>query len=216
MVGLYARAQDRYITSRDPAGRGTHTVNRGLFYWVGPENCSQRDGDGSPRAFNTHGVEETSVLCLLHNRFCSESNVRCRCVTTIHVGLNKPQNNDTADQVLASTDVVLLLLMGAADATARVAHTTLGLTTSPHDSGWQRQRWMKEVSQRLARRSESSSSQGQSIRTRSRSFVSYETRSMARRSSHSLSVCLTPRTHLVGLQPRRNESHRRDPGTRRR
>ena len=35
IVGLYARAQDRYVTSRDPTGRSARTMNRGLFYWVG-------------------------------------------------------------------------------------------------------------------------------------------------------------------------------------
>jgi len=30
----------------------------------------------------------------------------------VHVGLNKPQNNDTGDEALSSMDVVLLLLMG--------------------------------------------------------------------------------------------------------
>ena len=63
-----------------------------------------------------------------------------------HVGLSKPQDNDTADQVLTSTDIVLLLLIGAADATARVAHITLGITMKPHESGWHRERWIKEVS----------------------------------------------------------------------
>ena len=88
-----------------------------------------------------------SVLCSSPNRSCSDTTCIARCVTQVHVELNKPQDNDTADQVLASTDVLLLLLMGAADATARVAHSTLGLTMNPHDSGWQRERWMKAVSE---------------------------------------------------------------------
>jgi hypothetical protein len=63
----------------------------------------------------------------------------------VHVGLNKPQNNDTADEALSSFDVILLLLMGAVDATARVAHAVLGLTTKSYRAGWQNQDWLAEV-----------------------------------------------------------------------
>src|SRR4029077_14561954 len=34
-IGLYLRAQQQFVTSRDPDGRATHTMNRGLFFWVG-------------------------------------------------------------------------------------------------------------------------------------------------------------------------------------
>jgi hypothetical protein len=63
----------------------------------------------------------------------------------VHIGLNKPQNNDTAEEALSSLDVVLLLLMGAVDATARVAHSVLGLTSRPYRAGWQNQDWLGEV-----------------------------------------------------------------------
>jgi hypothetical protein len=63
----------------------------------------------------------------------------------VHIGLNKPQDNDTADEALSSLDVALLLLMGAVDATARVAHAVLGLTSKPHRAGWQIQEWLAEV-----------------------------------------------------------------------
>jgi hypothetical protein len=146
IVGLYARVQDRYITSRDPTGRATHTMNRGLFFWVGTRellpagwrwfaSCLQHSrGGGDERLVFVAQSAFQRVQRALQVR------------DDIHVVLNKPQHNDTADQILASVDVVLLLLMGAVDAAARVAHTTLGLTTSPHDGGWQRQRWIKAVS----------------------------------------------------------------------
>lgn len=34
-IGLYLRAQDQYVTSRQPGANGSHTMNRGLFFWVG-------------------------------------------------------------------------------------------------------------------------------------------------------------------------------------
>ena len=35
VIGLYLRSQGSFIISRHPAGRGTHNMNRGLYYWVG-------------------------------------------------------------------------------------------------------------------------------------------------------------------------------------
>ena len=145
IVGLYARAQDRYVTSRDPTGRGTHTMNRGLFYWVGTRELL-------PAAWRWFSA------CLQHSHgggdgrlvFVAQSVLQrvqraLQMRDEMHLTLNQPQNNDTADQALSAMDVVLLLLMGAADGAARVAHTTLGLTSDPHNSGWQRKQWMKEV-----------------------------------------------------------------------
>jgi hypothetical protein len=146
MVGLYARAQDRHITSRDPTGRGTHTMNRGLFYWVGTRElvpagwrwfsaCLQhlRGGGDERLVFVAQSVFQRLQRAL-------------QARDEVHIDLNRPQDNETADQILASTDVVLLLLMGATDATARVAHTTLGIAMKPHESGWQRERWIKKIS----------------------------------------------------------------------
>lgn len=146
LVGLYARAQDTYITSRGPTGRGTHTMNRGLFYWVGTRELLPAGWRWFSACLqHSHGGGDERLVFVAQSvlqRVQRALQVR----DEVHVGLNKPQVNDTADQVLASTDVLLLPVMGAADATARVAHSTLGLTMNPHDSGWQRERWMKAVS----------------------------------------------------------------------
>jgi hypothetical protein len=64
----------------------------------------------------------------------------------VHVALNRPPDNDTADQALSSLDVVLLLLMGAIDASARVVHAVLGIAGGAHMAGWQRERWLADVS----------------------------------------------------------------------
>jgi hypothetical protein len=49
---------------------------------------------------------------------------------------------------LAAFDVVLLLLMGALDAAAAVAHHVLNLSGSAELAGWQHRGWLKQVAQR--------------------------------------------------------------------
>jgi hypothetical protein len=121
-------------------------MNRGLFYWVGTRELLPAAWRWFSACLqHSHGGGDERLVFVAQSvlqRVQRALQVR----DEVHIGLNKPQDNDTADQVLASTDVVLLLLMGAADATARIAHTTLGLTMNPHESGWQRQGWMKAVS----------------------------------------------------------------------
>jgi hypothetical protein len=59
--------------------------------------------------------------------------------------LNQPQDNDIAGDALDSLDGVLLRLMGAVDATARVAHRVLAIEEDEYLAGWQRKRWRRRV-----------------------------------------------------------------------
>jgi hypothetical protein len=60
--------------------------------------------------------------------------------------LNKPQDNDTAEEALGNVDLVALALMGAVDVSAGVAHRALGLDPSDEKMAkWQDKRWRKQV-----------------------------------------------------------------------
>src|SRR5207245_9563844 len=63
----------------------------------------------------------------------------------IHLALNQVQNNDTQQDALSNLDVVLVLLMGAVDVAARVAHRCLSLSTGEHLAAWQKDSWLKKV-----------------------------------------------------------------------
>jgi hypothetical protein len=148
IIGLYLRSQNTYVTSRNPSGRGTHTMNRGLFFWVGTREllpAAWRWFTGCLQHSRGGGEER---LVFLAQSVLQRVQRALQVRDEVHVSLNRPQNNDTADEALASMDVMLLLLMGAVDATARVAHTALQITTDIHQSGWQRKTWMKEVTLR--------------------------------------------------------------------
>jgi hypothetical protein len=59
--------------------------------------------------------------------------------------MNLRQDNDTADDALTALDTCLLFLMGAVDATARVAHVVLGLPEHAYQAAWQRDGWLGKV-----------------------------------------------------------------------
>ena len=147
VIGLYLRSQNAFVISRDPSGRATDTMNRGLYYWVGTRELLP----SAWRWFSAcvqHSIGSGNDSLLLLGQSVLQRVQRALQVRDeVHVALNKPQDNDTADDALSSLDVALLLLMGAVDATARVAHAVLGISGSVHSAGWQyEKKWVKNVS----------------------------------------------------------------------
>ena len=59
--------------------------------------------------------------------------------------MNCQQDNNIAEDALVALDVCLVFLMGAVDATARVAHHVLNLPLDIYKAGWQSQQWLRQV-----------------------------------------------------------------------
>jgi hypothetical protein len=145
VIGLYLRSQGSFIVSRDPAGRGTHTMNRGLFYWVGARELLPSGWRWFSACVQHSQSVGTDGLLLLGQAVLQRAQRALEVRDQVNIALNKPQNNDTADEALSSLDVVLLLLMGAVDATARVVHSVLGVDGGAYKAGWQREAWLAKV-----------------------------------------------------------------------
>jgi len=151
ILGLYLRAQEEYVTYRSSDGRYTCRANRGQFFWVGANELlpSARRWLAACVQHSTSGGDER--LLFLGQSTIQRVQRALQVRDEVQFGLNRPQDHDTADKVLASLDIVILLLMGAVDATARVAHEALGLIGSPRDAGWQNRRWIKKVTGKAPR-----------------------------------------------------------------
>ena len=186
VVGLYLRSQGSFIISRDPAGRGTHTMNRGLYYWVGTRELLP----SAWRWFSacvqySAGIGDNSLMLLGQSVLQPQRALQVR--DEVRVALNKPQNNDTADEALSSLDIVLLLLMGAVDATARVVHSVLEMSSSPMGPVGKNPGGLLMYRRRLHRSVRCSLPAPMRL-TLSRFFGCSETRSTARHCHHSRSV----------------------------
>lgn len=145
VIGLYLRSQGSFIVSRDPAGRGTHTMNRGLYYWVGTRELlpSAWRWFSACVQYST-GIGDNSLL-LLGQSVLQRVQRALQVRDEVNIALNRPQDNDTADHALSSLDVALLLLMGAVDATARVVHEVLGIDGGAYKAAWQSKSWLANV-----------------------------------------------------------------------
>jgi hypothetical protein len=143
-VSLYLRAQGEFIIFRDPLDDVEHTMNRGLFFWVGTREllpAAWRWFNACAQFSFAHG--DNGLLLLGQSvlmRFARALQMRDQ----LHIALNTPQNNDIADDALSALDVVLLLLMGAVDAVARVVHRVLQISGSARLS-WQHDQWLARV-----------------------------------------------------------------------
>ena len=145
ILGLYLRTQGLYVPVATPDGVGSVRVNRGLFFWVGTV-------DALPSAWRwlvgcadvANRINDDSPL-ILGQSVLQRVQRALQARDEVHLWLNAPQDNDTADRALSALDVVLLLLMGAVDATAQIVHRDLELKGHPWEAKWQKAGWLKNV-----------------------------------------------------------------------
>jgi hypothetical protein len=147
LVSLYLRAQGEFIDYRSLDGTGTSMMNRGLFYQRSVISLV-------PRLFGS--------IVYLGERARADGDARALQLTQAIFGrlqqtlvardemywaLNRPQNSDVAFEALTAFDLALLTIMGAVDASARLAHSVLGLDSKEYEAGWQRAAWLGQVAE---------------------------------------------------------------------
>jgi len=140
LVGLYFRTQGEFVVYRSLDGGATDTFNRGLYYWVGTRELLPAGWRWFTACVQAASQDESIVYLAqsVLQRVQRALEARDEALRA----LNQEPNNDTAEQALASLDVILLELMGAVDATARIAHRALGLALSERAAAWHRSgRW---------------------------------------------------------------------------
>jgi len=142
LIGLYLRSQGEFVVL---GGRDRIELGRRHFYWVGarellPEAwrwlaaCTQRShaaGDERPLYL---GV---SLLQRVERSLWARDD--------LHRASQRPQTGETSDLVLKALDRILLFLMGAVDAAARVAHIVLNLKGELRFAGWRQQEWYRAL-----------------------------------------------------------------------
>jgi hypothetical protein len=139
IVGLYLRSQNQYVFLPDL------TCNKGLFYWVGARELLPNAWGWFSALVQHDGTSIDGELTNLGGSVLSRVSRALEVRDEVHRALNVPQNNDTADDALAALDNVCLLLMGALDAAALVAHKVLTLKGSAYAVGWQKKDWRREL-----------------------------------------------------------------------
>ncbi|MBO2448667.1 hypothetical protein J4573_16315 [Actinomadura barringtoniae] len=145
LIGLYLRAQGERVIPLAPVGGHYLRLEGGLYSWVGAREllpsawrwytaCVQHaSAAGDDSLLYLGGSALQRVQRALEHR------------DNVHCSLNQIQDGVTLEAALSSFEVALILLLGAVDATARVAHTVLGISGKTRDAGWQSPGWLSKV-----------------------------------------------------------------------
>jgi hypothetical protein len=94
-------------------------------------SCTQQ---GTPDALR--GLNEALLLRVVRARRTRDS---------FHRALNLPQQRDAVRTVLVELDAILVMLIGAVDASARFIHLLLAVQGDQRDAGWQKGGWRSRL-----------------------------------------------------------------------
>lgn len=145
LLGLYLRSQGEFVFSHNRKGK--MVFNRGMYFVVGTMELLPSAWRWTAAATQHGRGGGDDALMVLVGSLLQRVSRALQARDEVHVALNRPQNNDTAEEALAALDGVLLWLMGAVDASARFANRTLGISAPDYKVGWQRP-WRAEVAEK--------------------------------------------------------------------
>ena len=148
MAGLYLRSQEEFVLWRAADGSGGPIANEWLYYQIGAIGLLPElwRWSGVRVSESQHGALEalsgfTGALLLRVVR-----GLRTR--DSFHRAVNLPQQRDAVRTVLVELDTILVMLMGAVDASARFVHILLAVEGGQHEAGWQRSGWRSKLAAR--------------------------------------------------------------------
>ena len=145
IVALYLRTQGQFVLPSEHEAVKS-SFNEGLYFWVGARELLPEGWRWfSSCVHHSSGLGDDKLM-LLGGSLLSRVTKALQARDDVHAVLNLRSNNDTNDSALGSLDTVLVLLMGAVDVSARVAHYVLQLPArQEYSAAWQKQSWRQQV-----------------------------------------------------------------------
>jgi hypothetical protein len=145
LIGQYLRLRGVYPGWSGRGGGISLTFNKGLYFWVGTRALLPEGWRWFSHCVAADGGSSTSDMTLLAQSVLQRVERTLVARDALRWHLTLPQNNDVADEALAQVDHILVDLVGAFDALARVAHRVFRLESSEYASGWQKDAWLTKV-----------------------------------------------------------------------
>jgi hypothetical protein len=146
LVGLYLRSQQAFIMWRGTDGSDSLNMNEGLYFLVGTRELLPTAWRWFAACVQQSLATSDQTLLELGDSLLRRVQRALEARDRFHGAFNLPQNNDTAMAVLSELDSILVSLMGAVDASARVTHLVLGIAVNSREAGWQHyQKWLPRV-----------------------------------------------------------------------
>ena len=144
LISLFLRSRGTFLIARTTSGR--YTFDKGLFYWVGARAMLPSGWRWLSACVAQDQVRNSDELTYLGGSVFQRVTRSLQVRDDLLRALNTTQDANVEEDLLIALDTILVFLMGALDACARVAHHVAGL--SPGDAyraGWQKERWLKKI-----------------------------------------------------------------------
>lgn len=145
LLGLFLRVREDFAFYVTQGGR--MAFNRGLFYFVLMRELlpSAWRWFSACVSSSTNTHDDTILLVAQSALERTERAIRAR--DRMHERLQLPASRDSVTEAIFYFDVTLLMLGGAFDGLARVAHITHSLTGSPRSASWGSESWLRKLEQ---------------------------------------------------------------------
>jgi hypothetical protein len=145
MVGLYLRSQGEFVLWDAADGSGGPTASEWLYYQIGAVALL-------PELWRWSGIQAAApqpaapdALGSLTGTLLLRVVRALRTRDSFHRAFNLPQRRDAARTGLAGLDTILVMLLGAVDASARFIHVLLAVQGEPRYAGWQNEGWRSKL-----------------------------------------------------------------------
>jgi hypothetical protein len=146
LMGLYLRLRANFVI--DAADGWTDSLDRGLFYWGTTRAMLPAAWRWFSACVASAQATKDDAMTLLGQSALVRFDRALRARDRLHEQFMVEQDNNSLDEALFYFDIALLQLVGAFDATARVAHSALKPSGSPRTASWRQGDWRKKLAAR--------------------------------------------------------------------
>lgn len=143
LLGLFLRVREDFTLDLGEGYR--YTTGRSGFYFVLMRDMTPSGWRWfSGCVAHSHNTQDERLMLTAQSALERiERSLRAR--DRLHEKLQLPASRDLSDEAIFYFDVALLMLGGAFDGLANVAHVVHGLTGSERQIGWGSRSWMKKL-----------------------------------------------------------------------
>jgi hypothetical protein len=148
MVGFYLRSQGAFVLWRAADGSGGPIANEWLYYQIGAIALLPELWRWSKVAVAEPQHGGLEALGGLNGALLLRVVRALRARDSFSRAISLPQRLDAVRTALVDLDTILVMLMGAVDASARFVNALLGVQKNQHSVGWRNQEWRTNLAGR--------------------------------------------------------------------
>jgi hypothetical protein len=143
VLGLFLRVREDFVFEVSPNFR--ETLDRGTFYFLVARDLTPSGWRWFSACVDSADATKDDDLLLTAQSGMERLDRALRARDRLHETLQVPATRDSATEAIFYLDVTLLMLGGAFDAAAVVAHRVEQLGGSERRVGWGSKDWLKEI-----------------------------------------------------------------------